>query len=213
MKERSVVGTVLKAASLGLVAYMGIIGTQRGPYAQAGAATKEPISSDGERPFSLIDSSGATVTDRAYRGNWLIVFFGFTHCGDTCPTALFKLSKALDVLGKQAANVRVAFITIDPERDSPQALKEYLKAFNPQFAGLTGSPEAIRVTERKFRVYADKQAAKANGDYGMSHSATFYVLDPSGQFRRQMSAESSVGDLAASLRSALKGDAESGVTP
>jgi protein SCO1/2 len=156
------------------------------------------------RAFSLTDSRGEAVTDRSFRGEWLIVFFGFTNCPDTCPAALFKLSKALDALGSDSLHVRVAFVSIDPERDTPQALKAYLQPFGPRFTGLTGSQDQITATEQTFRAYAQKQPRAKNGSYGVDHSSAFYVVDPQGQFQRQVSAESSIPDLTASLRSALR---------
>jgi protein SCO1 len=155
------------------------------------------------RAFALTDSRGTAVTDQSFRGEWVIVYFGFTHCADTCPAALFKLSQALDSLGEQGAHVRVAFITIDPERDSSEALKDYLRPFGSRFTGLTGSPQEISAAEDTFRAYAQKQVPTADGNYQVKHSSAFYVLDPEGRFRRQISAESGIPDLTASLRSAI----------
>ena len=193
-----VIGTVT-----GVVMYCGSAVTNRGQSAQPAAVQQGPAASDRLRSFSLTDSSGAAVTDRSFRGDWFVVFFGFTHCVDICPAALFKLSKALEALGDPAARVRVAFITIDPDRDSPQVLHTYLKPFGPRFIGLSGTQEQISATEETFRAYAEKQAKKADGDYAMSHSSALYVIDPNGAFRRQISAESTIPDLAASLRNAM----------
>jgi protein SCO1 len=170
---------------------------------QSATASATLMASERPRTFSLVDSAGATVSDRSFRGDWLIVFFGFTHCADICPTSLFKLSRALESLGDQGGHVRVAFITIDPKRDSPQVLKSYLKAFGPRFTGLTGSQEQIEAAERTFRAYSEKQADSGNGNYAMIHSTTFYVLDPNGNFARQISAEADIEDLAETLRRAM----------
>jgi len=172
--------------------------SQPRPSAPSGAINSAQAAPNRLRAFSLTDSRGAVVTDRTFRGEWLVVFFGFTNCPDTCPAALFKLSKALDALGSQGNGVRVAFITIDPERDTPQALKTYLQPFGPRFTGLTGSPAEISATERTFHAYAEKQPRASDGTYGVDHSSAFYVLDPKGQFQRQVSAESSIPDLTAS---------------
>ena len=174
------------------------------PSASPGAVEENQTAAHRVRAFALTDSRGEAVTDRSFRGEWLIVFFGFTHCPDTCPAALFKLSKALDALGGDGSHLRVAFISIDPERDTSQALKTYLQPFGPRFTGLTGSQDQITATMRTFRAYAQQQPRAKDGSYGVDHSSAFYVIDPQGQFRRQVSAESSIPDLTASLRSALR---------
>jgi protein SCO1/2 len=191
------------AAGIVVAVYLGSAGVNRGQSPQPAAVKDGPAVSDRVRSFSLTDSGGTIVTDRSFRGDWLVVFFGFTHCADICPAALFNLSRALEALGDPAAHIRVAFITVDPDRDSPQVLHTYLQAFGPRFIGLTGTQEQISATEETFRAYAEKQAKRADGDYGMNHSTAFYVLDPNGQFRRQISTESTIADLTASLRSAM----------
>lgn len=191
------------AAVIVVAVYLGFAGGNHGMSARPAAVKEGTAASDRVRSFSLTDTGGTIVTDRSFKGDWLIVFFGFTHCADICPAALFKLSRALEALGDPAARVRVAFVTVDPDRDSPQVLHSYLQAFGPRFIGLTGTQEQISATEKTFRAYADKQAKAANGGYGMNHSSAFYVLDPNGRFRRQISAESTIEDLAASLRRAM----------
>ena len=191
------------AITVGVVVYCGSAVTNRGQTAQPAAVQEGPAASDRLRSFALTDSSGSVVTDRSFRGDWFVVFFGFTHCVDICPAALFKLSKALEALGDPAARVRVAFITIDPDRDSPQVLHTYLKPFGPRFIGLSGTQEQISATEETFRAYAEKQAKKADGVYAMNHSNALYLIDPNGAFRRQISAESTIPDLTASLRNAM----------
>lgn len=203
MKGRWFYATLVIAAVIVVAVYLGSTGVNGGQSAQPAAVKDGPAASDRVRSFSLTDSRGTIVTDRSFRGDWLIVFFGFTHCADICPAALFKLSRALEALGDPAARVRVAFITVDPDRDSPQVLHTYLQAFGPRFIGLTGTQEQISATEETFRAYAEKQAKAADGGYGMNHSSSFYVLGPNGQFRRQISAESTIADLIASLRSAM----------
>ena len=97
-------------------------------------------------PFRLIDQNGQTVTDRDFTGEPYLVFFGFTHCPDVCPTTLMELSDVLDKLGGDATRIGALFITVDPERDTPPELKDYLSSFNPRFKGLTGDPAAIKLT-------------------------------------------------------------------
>jgi len=203
MKRRLITSVLLRAAAVGVAAYLSTMRVDRGR-SPAARATKEDTRAAGrQRPFTLTDSRGSPVTDQFFRGDWLVVFFGFTHCVDVCPTALHKLSAALQALGDSGSQVRVAFITVDPERDTPEVLHAYLQTFGPSFIGLTGTPEQIHVVEQTFRVYAEKQPATVEGNYAINHSGSFYVLDPNGQFCRQISADTDIKDLASTLRRAM----------
>jgi protein SCO1/2 len=132
-------------------------------------------------PFQLIDQDGKTVTDQDFKGRPFLVFFGFTHCPDICPTALFDMSEVLRKLGPDADRVRVLFVTVDPERDTPAVLKDYLSSFEPQIHGLTGDPAAIAAAEKSYRVYARKVPLDG-GEYTMDHSAVVYLMDKDGKF-------------------------------
>jgi len=127
-------------------------------------------------PFSLVDQNGRKVTDADVAGRPYLVFFGFTHCPDVCPTTLFQLSEVLKALGDKADRLRVLFITVDPERDTPESLKDYLSSFDPRIVGLTGSQADIDAAVRTFRAYARKVPTK-DGDYTMEHSAFVYLMD------------------------------------
>ena len=131
-------------------------------------------------PFTLTDQNGARVTDVTYRGAPSIVFFGYTHCPDVCPTTLFDMS---EILKRLPADKRVSalFVTVDPERDTPAALKEYLSSFDPRISGLSGTREEIDATLKAYRVYAKKQPQE-NGEYSMDHSAIVYLMDKQGRF-------------------------------
>jgi len=131
-------------------------------------------------PFTLTDQNGARVTDATYRGAPSIVFFGYTHCPDVCPTTLFDMS---EILKRLPADKRVSalFVTVDPERDTPAALKEYLSSFDPRISGLSGTREEIDATLKAYRVYAKKQPQE-NGEYSMDHSAIVYLMDKQGRF-------------------------------
>jgi cytochrome oxidase Cu insertion factor (SCO1/SenC/PrrC family) len=134
-------------------------------------------------PFSLEASDGRTVTDQTYRGKWQLIYFGYTLCPDACPTALNDIAGALERLGPEAAEVQPLFITVDPARDTPKVMGEYVKAFDPRIIGLTGSPEAIAAAARNFRVYYAKVADKDAPDgYLMDHSSVIYVMRP-GDFK------------------------------
>jgi len=132
-------------------------------------------------PFQLTDQSGATVTEKNLQGKASIIFFGFTHCPDVCPTALFEMSEILRAMGKDADRVNAYFISVDPERDNQAAMKDYLSSFDPHLKGLTGDPEAIAKVLSAYRVYARKVPLK-DGDYTMDHTALTYLMDRDGKF-------------------------------
>jgi protein SCO1 len=132
-------------------------------------------------PFRLTDQDGRTVTDQDLKGKPFLVFFGFTHCPDVCPTTLFDVSEVLRSLGPDADRVGAAFITVDPERDTPATLKDYLASFDPHLRGLTGDADAIKTVTRAYRVYY-KKVPLEDGDYTMDHSALVYLMGKNGQF-------------------------------
>ena len=132
-------------------------------------------------PFRLVDQDGRTVTDRDFNGAPHLVFFGFTRCPDICPTKLFELSEVLRATGDRGRRLRALFVTVDPERDTPEALKSYLSSFDDRIVGLTGDPEAIQATVRAYRAFARKVPLKDN-DYTMEHTALVYLMDKNGHF-------------------------------
>ena len=150
-------------------------------------------------PFRLIDQNGQAVTDRDFTGEPYLVFFGFTHCPDVCPTTLMELSDVLDKLGGDATRIGALFITVDPERDTPAELKDYLSSFNPRFKGLTGDPAAIAEVAKSYRVYI-KKVPLDNGDYTMDHTALVYLMDKSGKFVAPFNLKRRPEDAAADLR-------------
>jgi protein SCO1/2 len=132
-------------------------------------------------PFRLIDQNGRTVTDRDQMGHPFLVFFGFTHCPEVCPTTLFDISEVLRKLGPDADRTRALFITVDPERDTPQALKDYLSSFDPHIEALTGDADAIAAVAKAYRAIYRKVPLD-NGDYTMDHTAIVYLMDKKGRF-------------------------------
>ena len=152
-------------------------------------------------PFTLLDQDGKTVTDADFRGHWLLVYFGYTHCPDACPTALNDISDALEQLpAEQRSKIRTLFITVDPERDTPHAMKEYAAAFpGGNVVGLTGSPDQVKAAESAYHVYASKHADPA-GDYAMDHSSIIYVMDPNGRFVANFTHETAPEQIAGKLR-------------
>lgn len=134
-------------------------------------------------PFQLVDQSGMTVTEQSLKGKPTIVFFGFTHCPDVCPTALFDMSEVLRAMGKDGDRVNAYFVSVDPERDTVAKMKDYLSSFDPRLKGLTGDPAAVEKIISGYRVYAKKVPLK-DGDYTMDHTALIYLMDRDGRFVR-----------------------------
>ena len=153
-------------------------------------------------PFRLLDQDGRQRTDADFRGKPFLVFFGFTHCPDICPTTLFEMSEVLRRLGPDAANTAVLFISVDPERDTPEKLKEYLSSFHPRIVGLTGSPQEIAEVEKTYRVYA-KKIPLDGGGYTMDHSAIVYLMDKDGRFVAPFNLKRTADEAAADLRRRL----------
>jgi len=132
-------------------------------------------------PFRLLDQDKNEVTDETFIGEPKLVFFGFTHCPDICPTALFDMSQAFEALGTDARKVSGLFITVDPERDTPDVMKSYLGSFHPSIQGLTGSPEQVAAVIKAYRAYA-KKVPTQGGDYTMDHTAIVYLMGKDGEF-------------------------------
>jgi protein SCO1/2 len=150
-------------------------------------------------PFQLVDQNGKTITDTDLKGKWSLVYFGYTHCPDACPTALNDISIALADLGAKRDEVRPVFITVDPERDTPEALKSYVTAFDAPILALTGTPEQVAKAAKGYRVYYAKHP-EAGGDYSMDHSSVIYVMDPEGRFTASFTHESSPEQIADRLK-------------
>jgi protein SCO1/2 len=149
--------------------------------------------------FRLTDQNGKTITDQDLKGRPFLVFFGFTHCPEVCPTALFDISEIFERLGPDAAKVNALFITVDPERDTPEKLKEYLSSFNPRLIGVGGDAEALAAVAKAYRVYYKRIPLK-DGDYTMDHTAIVYLMDKNGQFVAPFSLKRRPEDAAADLR-------------
>lgn len=150
-------------------------------------------------PFRLVDQEGRTVTEADLKGRPTLVFFGFTRCPDICPTALYEISQAFEAMGGDAAKAQALFVTVDPERDTPEALKNYLSSFSPQIRGLTGSPEAVQAMTKEYKVYARKAPTK-DGDYTMDHTAIVYLMDRNGVFVAPINLKRPPAEIAAEIR-------------
>lgn len=176
---------------------LGII-LSEGPRGAAGTAMASAIGG----PFKLVDQNGKTVTDADLKGKWHLVFFGYTHCPDACPTALNEMALALDQLGGKKSSVGVFFISVDPERDTPAVLKDYLASFDAPVTGLTGTPQEVAQAAKDYRVYYAKHP-RADGGYDMDHSAVIYIMDPQGRFTATFTPDASSDDMAKRLEKLL----------
>lgn len=133
-------------------------------------------------PFELVDHTGKTVTDKSFHGQFVLLYFGYGFCPDVCPTELANVAAAMDALGPKAEKVTPVFVTVDPERDTPEFLLDYVKNFHPRMVGLTGTPENIAAVAKAFKVYYAKSRKSAGEDYLMDHTSYVYLLGPDGKF-------------------------------
>ena len=155
--------------------------------------------------FSLKDPSGKTRTLEDFRGKAVVVFFGYTQCPDVCPTTLATLAQAMKELGPDADRVQVLFVTVDPERDTPDLLAKYVPSFDPRFLGLWGDADATARTAKEFKVLYQKVPGATPGSYTMDHSAGSYVFDPKGRLRLFVSNGQGPAVFAHDLRELLRG--------
>ncbi|HEY3919152.1 MAG TPA: SCO family protein [Stellaceae bacterium] len=165
------------------------------PPAETSTATGASIGG----PFTLVSADGRTVTDRDYRGKWMLVYFGYTFCPDVCPTTLNNIAQALAKLGPDAKAIEPLFITVDPKRDTPKLIGEYVKAFDPRIIGLTGGVAQIADVAKEYRVYYAPEPGNGN-DYLVDHSSFVYLMNPQGVFAKVMPGNTSGGDMAAAIR-------------
>jgi protein SCO1/2 len=168
-----ILGAFLAGLFLFFAAILIVTGYAPSPVGQAVAAVGGP--------FQLQDQNGKRVTDADMKGKPFLVFFGYTHCPDVCPTTLFDMSQLMKELGPDADRTGVLFITVDPERDTPQVLKDYLSNFDPHLRALTGDRAAVDGAIKAYRVYA-KKVPLEHGDYSMDHTALVYLMDKNGRF-------------------------------
>ena len=153
-------------------------------------------------PFRLIDQAGQPFSDQDLKGKSFLVFFGFTHCPEVCPTTLFEISEIMRMLGSEADRTAALFITVDPERDTPAAMKEYMSSFDPHVRALTGDAAALAAVAKAYRVYYKKMPLEG-GDYTMDHTAIVYLMDKEGQFVSPFNMKRTADVAAAELRKHL----------
>lgn len=152
------------------------------------------------RDFTLADHNGQVRTLSDFRGKVVALFFGYTHCPDVCPTTLHDFAQALQTLGPLGDRVQVLFVTVDPARDTPEILREYVPAFDPRFLGLVANEAELSALVREYKVVYIKTAEKAADDYLIDHSAGTYVYDPQGRLRLLMPYGSGAEDIAHDLK-------------
>jgi len=154
--------------------------------------------------FTLINQDGRPTSDRQFAGKYRIVYFGFTHCPDVCPVDLQNIGKALRDLDMSdpelAARVQPIFITVDPERDTPAVMKQYVAAFHPRLIGLTGTPEQIADVAKKYAAFFQKSEEEGSGDYLVNHNRTTYLMGPEGQPIALLPSDQGADDVAAELK-------------
>jgi cytochrome oxidase Cu insertion factor (SCO1/SenC/PrrC family) len=164
--------------------------------------------------FQLTSADGRSVSDRDFRGKWLLVYFGYTHCPDICPTTLAEISQTLGLLGDDAARFQPLFISIDPQRDTPQIVGEYVKEFDDRIIGLAGTPEEIAAAAKAYRVFYAKQELADANNYLMQHTAFVYVMGPDGGYVTLLSPlEGQTPDVMASRLRELVSQAQTEQTP
>ena len=176
MRERATSPLTIVAAFagslvIGLTVMMWLIDGPRGALAPAAIGG----------PFELVNQDGKAVTADDLKGKPTLMFFGYTHCPDICPTTLFEMSEVLRAMGKDADRVNAYFVTVDPERDSPAIMKDYIASFDPHLQALTGDPQRVAKALSEYRIYS-KKVPTSDGDYTMDHSVMVYLMDSDGHF-------------------------------
>jgi protein SCO1/2 len=163
-------------------AFLGVLASS--PAVAARAADSDPLAGRFGGPFDLIASDGRRVTDRDFLGKFLLVYFGYTRCPDVCPVDLLTIGQALVKLGPEADRIQPLFITVDPARDTPTALADFVSSFHPRLLGLGGDEDAIAKVARAYKVHRVKYIpANDPANYGVDHSSLTYLMGPDGAFR------------------------------
>ena len=153
-------------------------------------------------PFSLTDHRGKAVTDKDFVGKPMAVFFGFTHCPEVCPTTLVQLGNLTKQIGQAADKLQILFITVDPERDTPEQMALYLESFDPRVVGLSGTREQVEAALKAYKAYAKK--VPTDGSYTMDHTASVYLMNADGSFRTMIDYHEEDSSALAKIRMVLR---------
>ncbi len=206
MIKRILIGTfILLGTLIVLLLYLPMI---RPPPAQAPIQTAGEVQIGG--PFTLINTRGEEVTESLLKGHFSLIYFGFTYCPDICPLALQTITEALTAIGPEGENVMPVFISLDPDRDTPEVVASYLDHFHPRFVGLTGTLDQTTAAAAQYRVYAKKSFLKdADGndtaDYTVDHTGYIYLMTPAGRYGDHFSKDATAADITARLKQVLAG--------
>ena len=182
---------------MGLLLAVLLIGA--GGFLWLSSSGNNPIGIGG--PFTLENGNGKPVTDKDFRGKYMLVYFGYTFCPDVCPTTLSAVADAMDKLGPAASRIQPLFITVDPKRDTPAVVKQYAAAFGNSIEGLTGTPDEVAQVAKEYRVYyAEHRTGAGPNDYSMDHSSVLYLMSPTGGFIAPVRADQTGDEIAANLK-------------
>ena len=185
LKKRLIRIGLITALILGTALLVGILGPDQNVSVVQKTASISPMAGAAVGgPFTLVDHTSKTVTQDEYAGDYKLIYFGFTYCPAICPTELQKMSKALDILeenGTDTSHIQPLFITVDPERDTVEVMREYVTLFHPRLVGLTGSVEQIEAVKKTYRVYSAKIEDPELSDYTVDHSSFIYLMSPDNQ--------------------------------
>lgn len=196
---RGLFGRVLAAG----FAILLLAGCEQSPPPQPTFLATDITGAEFARDFALTDHNGQARTLADFRGQVVAIFFGYTHCPDVCPTTLSDFAEALKLLGEQAERVQVLFVTVDPERDTPELLREFVPAFNPRFLGMYTDAAALKVLAQEYKVVYEKTSVRAPDDYLIDHSAGTFVYDTRGRIRLLVPYGSDAASIAQDLRTLL----------
>jgi protein SCO1 len=179
------------------------LATALGCCAASPGVAGEPVTIGG--PFTLRAPDGTTVTDQTYRGKWLLVYFGYTFCPNSCPTALMDISQVLAQLGDEADALQPLFITVDPRRDTPEVLRQYTQSFDPRIIGLSGDAQQIAAVAQAYGVYATPHKVGPSAEnYLIDHSSYVYLMDPLGGFAYGFDADTPPDRMAQTVRELMR---------
>lgn len=195
------IAILVLAALIGIAAI--VVNELREPPAVSGAVSKSSSVAIGG-PFELVNQEGKRVTDADFRGQFMLIYFGYTYCPDVCPTELQDIASVMDDLGEEATKVTPVFITIDPARDGQEEVRAYVEAFHPRMVGLTGSEQQIAEVTKAYRVYYGKAPGGTGDDYLMDHSNFIYLMGPDGGNVAIFNGRTPYEEIAAGVREAVE---------